>query len=219
MIKKLLLAFSLLVYGVTGVAADEAPQADAVKEYVAGTDYDVINPPVRAIDPNKIEVAEFFWYGCGHCYSFEPILEPWREKLPDDVVFRGIPAVWQGKMELHAKAYYTAEALGVLDTMHPVIFQAMNVDRKPLASEKEIAALFVANGVSEEAFNKAFNSFGVNSQVKQGIAAAKAAQITGTPALVVNGKYHISGRKAGTQSDMLKVADYLIEKERQAKAN
>lgn len=223
MIKKVLLTLSLLAYGLSGVAAEEAASTDAAKsaapkEYVAGTDYDVINPPVRAIDSSTIEVSEFFWYGCGHCFSFEPMLEPWKEKLPADVTFRGIPAVWQEKMELHAKAYYTAEALGVLDTMHPVIFQAMNVDRKPLASQKEIAALFVANGVSEEDFNKAFNSFGVNSQVKQGIAAAKAAQITGTPALVVNGKYHISGRKAGTQSDMLKVADYLIEKERAAKA-
>jgi thiol:disulfide interchange protein DsbA len=223
MIKKLLLTLSLLAYGLTGVAAEEAASADAAKaaepkEYVAGTDYDVINPPVRAVDSSTIEVAEFFWYGCGHCYSFEPMLEPWKKKLPADVTFRGIPAVWQEKMELHAKAYYTAEALGVLDTMHPVIFQAMNVDRKPLASQKDIAALFVANGVSEDDFNKAFDSFGVNSQVKQGIAAAKAAQITGTPALVVNGKYHISGRKSGTQSDMLKVADYLIEKERVAKA-
>ena len=218
MIKRLLLALTLMAYGLAGIAAEGPANADAPKEYVAGTDYDVINPPVRSVDPNTIEVAEFFWYGCGHCYSFEPIIEPWKNKLPADVTFRGIPAVWHEKMELHAKAYYTAEALGVLDKMHKVLFQAMNVDRKPLASQKEIAALFVANGVSEEDFNKAFSSFGVNSQVKQGIAMAKAAQITGTPALMVNGKYHISGRKAGTQSDMLKVADYLIEKERAAKA-
>lgn len=218
MIKKLLLTLSLLAFSLTCAAAEEAAKAETPKEYVAGTDYDVINPPVRSVDPAKIEVAEFFWYGCGHCYSFEPMIEPWKKKLPADVSFRGIPAVWQGNMELHAKAYYTAEALGVLDTMHPVLFQAMNVDRKPLASQAEIAALFVANGVSEEEFNKAFTSFGVSSQVRQAIASAKAAQITGTPALMVNGKYHISGRKAGTQSDMLKVADYLIEQERAAKA-
>ena len=84
--------------------------------------------------------------------------------------------MWAEKMELHAKAYYTAETLGVLDTMNPVIFQAMNVDRKPLASQADIAALFVANGVSEDDFNKAFNSFGVSSQVRQGIATAKSAQ-------------------------------------------
>jgi thiol:disulfide interchange protein DsbA len=223
MIKKVLLALSLLAFGLTGVAAEDdaktkAASADAPKAYVAGTDYDVINPPVRSVDPATIEVAEFFWYGCGHCYSFEPIVEAWKKTLPAGVTFRGIPAVWHEKMELHALAFYTAEALGVLDTMHMAIFRAMNVDRKPLGSEKEIAALFVANGVAEEEFNKAFNSFGVSSQVRQAVATAKAAQITGTPALMVNGKYHVSGRKAGTQSDMLKVVDYLVEEELAAKA-
>jgi thiol:disulfide interchange protein DsbA len=214
MIKQLLLTLSLLAIGLSCSAGE-----DAAKNYVAGTDYDLINPPVRAVDPNKIEVAEFFWYGCGHCYSFEPVLEHWKKTLPEDVSFRGIPAVWAKKMELHAQAYYTAEALGVLDTLHLVIFQAMNVDRKPLASQAEIAALFTANGVSEKNFTKAFNSFGVSSQVRQGIAVGKAAKITGTPALMVNGKYHVSGRKAGGQAGMLKVVDFLIEQERAAKGS
>ncbi len=214
MTKQLLLALSLLVFGLTSVAAQ-----DTAKVYVAGTDYDVITPPVRAVDPGKIEVAEFFWYGCGHCYAFEPNLQAWEKTMPKDVSFRRIPAIWQEKMELHAKAYYTAEALGVLDTMNMVIFQAMNVDRKTLASQAEIATLFAAHGVSEADFNKAFTSFGVSSQVKQAVATAKAAQITGTPALMVNGKYHVSGRKSGTQADMLKVVDFLIEKERAAKGS
>lgn len=211
MIKQLLLTLSLVVFGISCAVGE-----DAAKTYLVGTDYDLITPPVRAVDPGKIEVAEFFWYGCGHCYSFEPILQQWKKTLPEDVSFRGVPAVWQEKMELHARAFYTAEALGVLDTMNMVIFQAMNVDRKPLGTQAEIAALFTANGVSEEDFNKAFNSFGVSSQVRQAVATGKAAQITGTPALMVNGKYHVSGRKAGTQADMLKVVDFLIEKERAA---
>jgi thiol:disulfide interchange protein DsbA len=211
MIKQLLLTLTLLAFGLSCSAAE-----DAASNFVAGTHYDLINPPVRAVDPNKIEVAEFFWYGCGHCYSFEPILEQWKKNRPEDVSFRGIPAVWAQKMELHAKAYYTAEALGVMDTMHPIIFQAMNVDGKPLASEAEIAALFTANGVSEEDFTKAFNSFGVNSQVSQGIAVGKAAKLSGTPALMVNGKYRVSSRKAGSQAEMLEVVDYLVEQERAA---
>jgi thiol:disulfide interchange protein DsbA len=214
MFKQVLLTLSLLAFGLPCVAAD-----DAVKTYVAGTDYDLITPPVRAVDPGKIEVAEFFWYGCGHCYAFEPLLQAWEKTMPKDVSFRRIPAIWQEKMELHAKAYYAAEALGVLDTMNPVIFQAMNVDRKPLASQAEIAALFTAHGVSEADFIKAFNSFGVSSQVRQAVAIAKAAQITGTPALMVNGKYHVSGSKAGSQADMLKVVDFLIEKELAAKGS
>jgi thiol:disulfide interchange protein DsbA len=215
MLKKLLLALSLLVFGLSC----SAEEGVAGKTYVEGTDYDLINPPVHTANPDKIEVAEFFWYGCPHCYDFESLLEPWKKSLPDDVSFRGIPAVWRDVMELHAKAYYTADGLGVLDTMHPLIFKAMHVDHKPLASEKEIGALFVANGVSEEDFDRMFTSFGVDSEVNQGISIGKSARITGTPALMVDGKYLISGRTPGGQPEMLKVADFLIEKERAARGN
>lgn len=212
MIKKLFLTLSLLAFGLSCTAEEGA----AGKAYIEGTHYDVISPPVRAVSSDTIEVAEFFWYGCGHCYTFEPMLEQWKKTMPEDVSFRGIPAVWRDVMALHARAYYTADALGLLDKLHPVIFQAMNVDGKQLASEAELAALFTANGVSEEDFNKAFNSFGVKSQVEQGISLGKAAKITGTPALMVNGKYHVGGRKAGGQTEMLEIVNFLIEKERAA---
>ena len=88
MIKRLLLAFSLLVLGMSAIAAE-----DVAKSYVEGTDYDLITPPVRAVDPGKIEVAEFFWYGCGHCYQFEPNLQAWEKTMPKDVSFRRIPAI------------------------------------------------------------------------------------------------------------------------------
>ena len=208
MVKQVLLMLSLLTLGLASATADDA------ETYIAGTHYDLINPPIRVVEPGKIELAEFFWYGCGHCYTFEAVIGQWKKTMPDDVSFRGIPAVWRGVMELHAKAYYTAQVLGVLDTMNPVIFRAMNEEGKPLGSDAEIEALFVANGVSREDFNKAYNSFGVNSQVSQGVAAAKGARVTGTPSLMVNGKYLISAGKAGDQAAMLEVAEYLIEQER-----
>jgi thiol:disulfide interchange protein DsbA len=214
MIKRLLLSLSLLV--ITPILA---VAEDAAQSYVEGTHYDLITPAVRTADPDKIEVAEFFWYGCGHCYTFEPMIEQWKKSLPDDVDFHGSPAIWNAQMELHARAFYTAQVLGVMDTMHTVLFQAMNVDRKRLSSEAEIAALFTANGVSAEDFGKAFASFGVSSQVRQANSRARAAKITGTPALMVNGKYHISTRKAGSQANMLKLAEFLIEKERAAKGS
>jgi thiol:disulfide interchange protein DsbA len=214
MIKRLLLPLSLLVLSLSCSAADDPSQ-----NYVEGTHYQLITPAVRTANADKIEVAEFFWYGCSHCYNFEPVIQQWKKTLPDDVDFRGSPAIWNPKMELHAKAFYTAEVLGVMDTMHPVIFQAMNVDRKPLSSEADIAQLFAANGIPEEDFAKAFNSFGVSSQVRQANSRARAAKITGTPALMVNGKYHISTREAGSQANMLKVAEFLIEKERAAKGS
>jgi len=122
-------------------------------------------------------------------------------------------------MELHSKAFYTAEVLGVSDTMHLALFQAMNVDKKRLASEGEIASIFGANGVSEEDFVKAFNSFGVGSMVRQASSRAKAAKITGTPEMMINGKYRISTRKAGSQAGMIEVANFLIEKERAARGS
>ena len=190
--------------------------AIAEETYVAGEHYDIISPAIRTAEPSKIEAAEFFWYGCGHCYTFEPMVSQWKKTLDEDVSFRGIPAMWGGAMELHAKAYYAARVLKVEDKMDTAMFQALNVDRKPLRSEKEIAELFVANGVSEEDFYKAYNSFGVGSQVRQANSTARAAKITGTPSMMVNGKYLITTRKAGGNANMLKIANYLIEKERAA---
>ena len=209
MLKRLLLPVVMLCASVTAVA-----QGD--QNWQEGTHYDVITPAIRTANPDKIEVAEFFWYGCGHCYTFEPLIGQWKKALAQDVEFRGSPAIWNQQMELHARAYYAAEVLGVLDTMNLVVFQAMNVDRKRLGSEEEIAKLFAAHGVDEAEFSKAFNSFGVSSQVRQANARARAAKITGTPEMMVNGKYRISTRKAGNQANMLKIADFLVAKERAA---
>mgnify|MGYP001546930409 CR=1 FL=1 len=211
MIKRLMFSLSVLVFVPVLACAESASE-----QYVAGTHYDVISPAVRTAERDKIEVAEFFWYGCGHCYTFEPMIGQWKKTLAEDVHFRGVPAVWNPAMELHARAFYAAEALDVSDKMHPVIFQAMNVDRKRLGSEDEIADLFVANGVAREDFDKAFGSFGVKNQTTKAGSDARSAKITGTPALLVNGKYHVSTRKAGSQANMLKIADYLIAKERAA---
>jgi len=212
MIKRLLLTLPLLVLSLSCAASEEP----AALEYEAGKHYDVISPAVRTSNPDKITVTEFFWYGCGHCYNFEPLIQAWKKELPEDVEFTAMPAMWRENMVLHAQAFYAAQALGVLDKLHPALFQAMNVDRNPLNSEDDIEALFVANGVSAEDFHKAYSSFGVSSQVRQANSTARTAKLTGTPALMVNGKYFISSRKAGSQSEMLKVVDYLVEKERAA---
>jgi thiol:disulfide interchange protein DsbA len=194
-----------------------APLANA-EDWVEGEHYDVISPAIR-VSEDKIEVTEFFWYGCGHCYNFEPQLSQWKKGLDDDVVVVGSPAMWNGLMEVHAKAFYAAETLGVLDKVHMPLFQALNVDRKRLASEREIADLFAAHGVDRDEFSQAFNSFGVGSQVRQANARARAARIAGTPEMMVAGKYRISTRKAGGQAQMLELASYLIEKEREARAS
>ena len=211
MFKRFLLSLSLVLFTpLAAIAQDEATN------FVVGTHFDLITPAVRTANPAKIEVVEFFWYGCGHCYNFEPLISQWKKTLGDDVDFHPSPAVWNKAMELHAKSYYVAEVLGVVDTMHLILFQAMNVDKKRLSSEAEVEALFTANGVSAEDFKKAVASFGVSSQAKQAASRAQSAKITGTPEMMVNGKYRVSTRKAGSQAKMLEVVNFLIEKERAA---
>ena len=179
-----------------------------------GEHYDIVSPVLRSSNPEKIEVMEFFWFGCGHCYTFEPLLAAWKKTLADDVVFKGSPAIWNSTMEIHAKVFYTAEVLGISERINPVVFRAINQDRKPLTAESDIATLFESIGVLRSDFFDAFNSFGVGSQVRQASSRARSAKITGTPEIVINGKYRITTRKAGNQTNMLKIADYLIEKER-----
>ena len=179
-----------------------------------GEHYDIVSPVLRTSNPEKIEVMEFFWFGCGHCYTFEPLLAAWKKTLADDVVFKGSPAIWNSTMEIHAKVFYTAEVLGISERINPVVFRAINQDRKPLTAESDIATLFESIGVLKSDFFDAFNSFGVGSQVRQASSRARSAKITGTPEIVINGKYRITTRKAGNQTNMLKIADYLIDKER-----
>ncbi len=173
----------------------------------------MINPAIRVGPSDQVVVTEFFWYGCGHCYTFEPMLESWKKNLPEGARFQPSPAVWNDMMKLHAKAYFVAEALGVVDVMHSAIFKAMHVDRNRLGSVSAVRDLYVANGISGADFDKAFNAFGVNSLVNQAEARAKSAKISGTPSVMVNGKYLIEARKAGSQANMLKIADFLVQKE------
>lgn len=184
--------------------------------YQAGRDYEVLPQAVPTKDKTKIEVVELFWYGCGHCFSFEPMIIAWKANQANDVNFMQMPAMWNKTMKLHAKAFYTAKALGVLDKLHQPIFNAMNVDKKRLRNESEIAELFAKHGIDKNTFSGTFNSFGVNSQVSVAEAMARKYRLQGTPEMVVNGKYRVSTSLTGSQQKMLKVVDFLVNKERAA---
>ena len=182
-------------------------------EWVEGQHYQVITPPVAVGASDEVVVTEFFWYGCGHCYTFEPMLTAWGKQLPDGAVVKPSPAVWNEPMRMHAKAFYIAEVLGVKAVMHPVIFDAMHVQRKRLVSRLELRDLFEDNGIDPAKFDKAFDSFGVDSQVRQADARARSAEVSGTPTLMVAGKYLIETRGAGGQTNMLEIAQHLVERE------
>ena len=203
------LSLTLVAYAVTALST----LVVAEERWVEGQHYQTLTPPVAVGRGSDVVVTEFFWYGCGHCYTFEPMLTAWGKQLPEEVVLQPSPAVWNDPMRMHAKAYYIAEVLGVKETLHPVIFDAMHVQRKRLVSQLELRDLFEDNGVDPAQFDKAFDSFGVDSQVRQADARARSAKISGTPSLMVAGKYLIETRAAGSQTNMLEIARYLIDKE------
>ncbi|MGI9251544.1 MAG: thiol:disulfide interchange protein DsbA/DsbL [Pseudohongiellaceae bacterium] len=188
-----------------------------VERYVAGTHYTEISNPVNTRDASKIEVIEVFWYGCGHCFRFEPLINAWEENAPEDVDFLRFPAIWNALLQVHAQAYYTAEALDAVSLLHEHIFTAINVQGNRMQSESQIGAVFTEHGISQESFTNAFNSFSVRTKVNQAQSRTLAYEVASTPNMVVNGKYLIStGESVPTQEEMLNVVDFLVEKERAA---
>lgn len=186
-------------------------QALPATMFQEGTHYEVLKQPVRTITPGKIEVTEVFAYSCGHCFNFEPIVNAWKKTLPDYVQLVKSPAIWNASMEPHARMHFAAIALSVQDTISAAAFNAIHRERNPLKTQADIAKLFVAAGVDEAKFNETYNSFTVSSQVNQANARARSMMISATPEIVVDGRFRISTRFSGveSQSDMLKVANFL----------
>ena len=185
-------------------------------EYTQGRDYQVLPAQVPVRDASKIEVVELFWYGCPHCYHLEPLVSVWHKALPEDVDFWRSPAAFKGTWKTHAQAFYTAEVMGIGEEIHQPLFDALARDRKPLNSESALAKFFSQFGVTEEKFKKAYNSFSVKSKVEQAAARGVSYRVTGVPVLIVNGKYRVEPGLAGSFERMLKIADFLIAKERAA---
>ena len=187
-----------------------------IERFVAGTHYTELAAPVNTNDSSKVEVLEVFWYGCSHCFRFEPLIANWEATMPSDVDFGRFPAMWNGLMEVHAQVYYTAEAMDALDVVHEHVFNAINIEGNRLQNEGQIGALFAKYGINEDEFAKSFNSFSVRTKVNQAKQRMQAYEIRSTPNMIVNGKYLVAtSQSVLTQADMLEVVDFLVEKERQ----
>ncbi|MBM4207659.1 MAG: thiol:disulfide interchange protein DsbA/DsbL [Gammaproteobacteria bacterium] len=174
--------------------------------------YEAVSPPQPTANPAKVEVIEFFWYGCPHCYSFEPSLKEWLKTKPENVEFIRIPAVFNEQWGRHAKAYFTAEALGVVDKVHADLFDGVQA-KKELETEDQLAKFFTEHGVKEADFRETYNSFMVDAKMRQAPEIASKYGIDGVPAIIVNGKYKTAGSLAGSQEKMIDVINELIKKE------
>lgn len=169
--------------------------------------------PVSA-PAGKIEVVEFFWYGCPHCNALEPALEAWIQRLPADVAFRRVPVGFSATHETHQKLFYALEAIGQLEAMHRKIFAAIHVQRQRLDRDADQAAFVAANGVDAAKFTEAGKSFSVQTRMRQAKQLADAYKIEGVPTIGVHGRFYTSGSLAGDNVRSLAVADALIERTR-----
>ncbi len=181
------------------VFATEAPSVP----FKEGQDYARLANPVPVATPDKIEVVEMFWYGCSHCHDLEPATQAWLKRKPDNVAFVRIPVSLGASWEPGARAYYAAEALGVLDKLHQPLFDAY-YQRRPLGDVDALAAFAAEHGVDAEAFRKAYSSFQTETQLRRGNQLAQRYGIRGVPAVIVNGTYEIRSPK------VFEVVDFLV---------
>ena len=202
------------------LAQASTPAASQSWNYTEGEHYHRLVPTQPTLGgADKIEIAEFFWYGCGHCYEFEAYINPWSESTPVNTRFVRIPATWNPLVNLHAQLYYTEEALvGTGKIKDPSGFRAavfMEYHRRGnrLTSEASIQELFARFGVGAEEFNSAWGSFEVAQKMRVAQDLARRYAITGVPAVVVNGKYRTGKQETGTYPTLLNVVDELIARE------
>jgi thiol:disulfide interchange protein DsbA len=183
---------------------------------VEGTHYVRLGQPLPVTAPaGKVEVVEFFWYGCPHCNAFEPALEAWVKKLPEFVAFRRVPVQFREEpFGTHQRIYFALETMGQLEAMHRKVFAAIHNDRLKLDKPAEIQAFMSKNGLDGARFIEVMNSFGVQTKARQAKQLAEAYKIDGVPALGIQGRFYTSGSLAGGQDKMLVVADFLIQASR-----
>ncbi|MBK1649633.1 thiol:disulfide interchange protein DsbA/DsbL [Rhabdochromatium marinum] len=191
-----------------------------------GIEYRLVEQPQRAepaANPAEqepdVEVVEFFWYGCPHCYHLEPKLKAWLARQPDSVIFIRMPAANSANWVNHAKAFFAAKQLGALEQLHEPLFKALQEERRPIFSDEQLIAFAAEQGLDEDAFRKAYESFPVDMQVRKSADLATRYGISGVPALVVNGTYVTSPTQTGSQERTFEVIDALIAKELGAEAD
>lgn len=197
-----------LVLGVTVSSVNAA-------SYTEGKDYILLADPVKPADSSRIEVAEVFSYLCSHCYHFEPLLSAWYKKQPADVVLVQTHASFNHNWPIYQRAYYTILALGVKDKVQDAVFNSVFVGQKEMLTAEAWADFLALYGVDKQKTLSTYNSFGVNSQVKQADNRVRDFKIASTPTVIVDGRFKVAVSK---HEDMLNVAQFLVDKVRAERA-
>lgn len=208
--------FKSVIVALAGLGLSAAVSAQTL---TAGEDYKKLETPVETrVDDGQIEVTEVFWFGCPHCYRLQPAVTEWYDSLPDDVSVVHQPATMGGAWNVHAKAFYAAQELGIEEDLHEDFFDAIHKEGRELTDTDELAAFFADYGVSEDEAREALGSFGVKSQVNKAHARLRNMRLKGVPALMVDGRYLVTPQSAGSLDNMPQIAGSLVERVREDRA-
>jgi thiol:disulfide interchange protein DsbA len=206
-----LIATLLLALTMTGVALGQANKIDE------GIDYRLLANPQPVETKGKVEVIEFFWYGCPHCFDFEPELSAWVKRQPKDVVFKRVPVAFREDFIPHSQLFYALQTMGKGDALNEKVMYAIHKENKRLLTESEIADWGASQGVDRNTFLATYRSFAVVSKARATNQLVEAYRIDGVPTIVMQGRYVTSPSIAGSKAKAIQVMDYLEDKIRRDK--
>jgi thiol:disulfide interchange protein DsbA len=226
-LKTILFSALMIVGSIYSVQAQLLPPNATVKGapnnnptntgFMEGLDYKLLSSPQPTESKGKIEVTEFFWYACPHCYDLEPEIQAWVKQQKNDVVFKRVPIAFRDDFLPHSQIFYTLEALGKEAEYSPKVMKAIHVDRKQLLKEDEIFIWAASVGLDVASFTSAYKSFSVITKAKTANVTGSAYRVNGVPTIFVQGKYETSPSIAGTKARTLQTLDYLVNKSRTEK--
>ena len=197
----------------TGAATLSVPFASNLLAQSANKGYEMIDPPLNTRVSDKVEVIEYFWFGCPHCFAFEPSINAWKEQKPDYIEFVREAPPLNPSWEPHSRAFYAAELMGVSEEFFEPMFNAIHVTKRSLRSPKQIVEFAGELGIDEDKFAKTMDSFATDTRMSQAMQMASSSGIRGVPSIVVNGKYITGGSLAGSHENIIKVIDELSAQE------
>jgi protein dithiol oxidoreductase (disulfide-forming) len=201
----------VLAAGATAIAGTVLAQQP--KAPTEGSEYRTVKPTQPTEAPaGKVEVVEFFWYGCPHCNTLEPLLNDWVKRLPQDVTFRRVHVPFA--VVAHQQLFFTLQALGQVDALHDKVFAAIHKDRQRLDKPEEMADFVARHGVDRKQFLDTYGSFGVRTRMQRASQLAAGYKIDGVPAFGVNGKYVTAPSMVGSNPGALRMVEMLVERER-----
>ncbi len=209
-----LIFLSSLLLSLFTVNAKDGHNHAPVTNLLEGKHYHRITPAVPTnVEEGKVEVLEIFWYGCPHCFDFEPHIVSWKETMSEDVSFMRVPAVLNRGWVTHARAFYALETMGELERIHPVFFEAIHTQGRRLRDVESMARFLSQHEVDVEKFKSAYNSMYVETKIKRADQVVRQYGVSSVPQVIINGKYRTSASDAGSYENLLRVVDMLVEQE------